>query len=75
MPPQLGLNHASVHPYGVYNSKEMDRILIAIQNEREFQSFCPKFNGKHRVMRKVPGLGEYNGLIRKKFGGGVSTHS
>ena len=24
----------------MYNSKDMDRILIAIQNEREFESFC-----------------------------------
>lgn len=30
----------------MYNSKDNDRILIAIQNEREFQSFCKNVLGK-----------------------------
>ena len=29
----------------MYNSKDNDRILIAIQNEREFQSFCDNVLG------------------------------
>jgi itaconate CoA-transferase len=40
-PSGLGLNHPSVHPYGVYTCKG-SRILIAVQNEREFASFCHK---------------------------------
>ena len=36
----VGLNHPSVHPYGVYETASGTRILIAIQNEREFAAFC-----------------------------------
>ncbi|MGE0747744.1 MAG: CaiB/BaiF CoA transferase family protein [Rhodospirillales bacterium] len=34
--PRVGLNHPSIHPYGVYPTQGGAPILIAIQNEREF---------------------------------------
>ena len=43
-PPQrMGLKHPSICPYGVFTSKDFKRVLISIQNEREWKSlrlFC-----------------------------------
>jgi len=38
--PRVGLNHASIHPYGAYTTLDGSQILIAIQNEREFGRLC-----------------------------------
>jgi len=40
-PPQrVGLNHPSIAPYGAYTCKGGEQVVIAIQNEREWLSFC-----------------------------------
>ena len=39
-PPRVGLNHPSIHPYGVYPTRDGAPILIAVQNEREFVRLC-----------------------------------
>jgi crotonobetainyl-CoA:carnitine CoA-transferase CaiB-like acyl-CoA transferase len=39
-PPRVGLKHPSVAPYGAYESKEGQLVLISIQNEREWLKFC-----------------------------------
>jgi itaconate CoA-transferase len=39
-PRRIGLAHPSIAPYGVFSSKDGCQILIAIQNEREWQMFC-----------------------------------
>lgn len=38
-PQRLGLAHPSIAPYGVFSAGDGD-VLIAIQNEREWQLFC-----------------------------------
>ncbi len=38
--PRVGLNHPSIHPYGAYDTHGGGPILIAIQNEREFERLC-----------------------------------
>ena len=38
-PQRLGLAHPSIAPYGVFSASDGD-VLIAIQNEREWQLFC-----------------------------------
>ncbi len=38
--PRVGLNHPSIHPYGAYDTQGGGQILIAIQNEREFERLC-----------------------------------
>ena len=40
--PRVGLNHASIHPYGAYTTLDGSQVLIAIQNEREFGRLCEK---------------------------------
>ena len=37
---RAGLHHATIAPYGVYKCKQDEQILISIQNEREWSSFC-----------------------------------
>jgi crotonobetainyl-CoA:carnitine CoA-transferase CaiB-like acyl-CoA transferase len=39
-PERVGLRHPSIAPYGVYTSAGGAEVLVAIQNEREWQRFC-----------------------------------
>jgi itaconate CoA-transferase len=39
-PPRMGLNHATIAPYGAYATGDGKQIVIAIQNEREWTAFC-----------------------------------
>lgn len=39
-PDRVGLRHPSIAPYGVYTSVDGNQVLIAIQNEREWQRLC-----------------------------------
>jgi crotonobetainyl-CoA:carnitine CoA-transferase CaiB-like acyl-CoA transferase len=41
-PARLGLHHASIAPYGAYPCADGSEVLIAIQNEREWVSFCTR---------------------------------
>ena len=45
-PPRIGLNHPSIHPYGAYETKGGAPILIAVQNEREFERLCAEVLGR-----------------------------
>ncbi len=39
-PPRMGLAHPSICPYGAFDTADGARILISIQNEREWEAFC-----------------------------------
>ena len=39
-PPRLGLHHPTIAPYGAYRCGDGRRVLIAVQNEREWQRLC-----------------------------------
>jgi len=39
-PKRTGLKHALISPYGAYNCKDNDKILLSIQSNREFTIFC-----------------------------------
>ena len=41
-PQRMGLAHPSLCPYGAFETSDGARILIAIQNEREWAAFCDK---------------------------------
>jgi len=41
-PKRVGLNHPSIAPYGAYAARDGRPVVIAIQNEREWASFCEK---------------------------------
>ena len=38
--PRTGLSHPMIQPYGAYATRNGPPILIAIQNQREYQRFC-----------------------------------
>jgi itaconate CoA-transferase len=39
-PSRIGINHSSIAPYGAYTTGDGHTFIIAVQNEREWQSFC-----------------------------------
>jgi crotonobetainyl-CoA:carnitine CoA-transferase CaiB-like acyl-CoA transferase len=44
-PDRAGLSHPTVQPYGVYACSDGKEILISIQNEREWATFCAEILG------------------------------
>lgn len=45
-PPRLGLHHPTIAPYGAYACGDGKLLLVAIQNEREWQRFCAEILGR-----------------------------
>jgi crotonobetainyl-CoA:carnitine CoA-transferase CaiB-like acyl-CoA transferase len=43
--PRVGINHATISPYGAYRCADDLDIVIAIQNEREWRKFCEQVLG------------------------------
>ncbi len=43
--PRVGINHATISPYGAYRCGDGLDIVIAIQNEREWRRFCAQLLG------------------------------
>ncbi|WP_282610914.1 CaiB/BaiF CoA-transferase family protein [Pelagibius sp. Alg239-R121] len=41
-PARTGLSHALIVPYGAYSTSDGSKIMIAIQNNREWRNFCDK---------------------------------
>ena len=39
-PEPAGLQHPSIAPYGAFSTRDGKRILISVQNEREWRRFC-----------------------------------
>jgi itaconate CoA-transferase len=42
-PERIGLAHPAICPYGAFTTSDGVQVLIAIQNEREWASFCARF--------------------------------
>jgi itaconate CoA-transferase len=42
-PERIGLAHPGICPYGSFTTADGVQVLIAIQNEREWESFCERF--------------------------------
>jgi itaconate CoA-transferase len=53
-PPRSGLHHASIAPYGPYAARDGRRIILAIQNEREWARFCATVLGRPEVAEAEP---------------------
>jgi len=39
-PARVGAQHATIAPYGPYDTAQGDTVVLAVQNEREWRSFC-----------------------------------
>jgi formyl-CoA transferase len=76
-PKRIGLAHPSISPYGVFASRDGAQILISIQNEREWRTFCrdvlrdeaiaddPRFcTNVARVAHRT----ETDGMVARAFG-------
>ena len=50
-PARSGLNHAMIAPYGAYYVGDGSRIVIAIQNDREWSQFCEKVLGRNDLAK------------------------
>ena len=48
-PARVGLNHPSIAPYGAFRCKDGRDIVIAIQNEREWQRLCEGVLGNSAI--------------------------
>ncbi len=74
---RVGINHATISPYGAYACGDGETIVIAIQNEREWRNFCRELladealaddrrlcNNKQRVANRA----RVDALIAAAFG-------
>jgi itaconate CoA-transferase len=77
-PARMGLAHPSVAPYGVFATADGKEILIAIQNEREWQRFCAEILGNAALAadprfsdnnKRVERRGEVDALVAAVFAG------
>jgi itaconate CoA-transferase len=39
-PPRVGMHHPSIAPYGIYSVQTGETLLVAVQNDREWKTFC-----------------------------------
>ena len=75
-PARVGMEHATIAPYGPFTAGDGAVVLLAIQNEREWRSFCatvlqapevatdPRFlRGSDRVAHRA----ELNAVIAERF--------
>ena len=52
-PPRSGTDHASIFPYGAFISSDEKILMLGIQNEREWQSFCTQVLQKEELAADV----------------------
>ncbi|MFH8616392.1 CaiB/BaiF CoA transferase family protein [Streptomyces sp. NPDC017979] len=75
-PARVGAQHATIAPYGPYDAADGKTVLLAVQNEREWTSFCAVFlgdpalatdarfaRGSSRVARRE----ELNAIVAARF--------
>jgi itaconate CoA-transferase len=48
--PRVGINHATISPYGAYSTQDNLSVVIAIQNEREWQRLCSDVLGQSELL-------------------------
>jgi len=70
-PPRIGLAHPSICPYGAFPTADGTEVLISIQNEREWASFCAVFLEEPDLPRR-PGFTSNNDRVAHRIL--VDTH-
>lgn len=75
-PERVGAAHATIAPYGPYDAADGRTVLLAIQNEREWASFCAEFLGDasladdprfHRNSARVARRAELDAIVAARF--------
>ena len=51
LPKNLGLEHPSIAPYGSFTTLENKQILISVQNQREWETFCDRVLNKPELKK------------------------
>jgi crotonobetainyl-CoA:carnitine CoA-transferase CaiB-like acyl-CoA transferase len=64
-PRRLGLAHPSICPYGAFELVDDTLVLISIQNEREFSSFCAEVLGEPGLA-STPGFDSNNARVANR---------
>jgi crotonobetainyl-CoA:carnitine CoA-transferase CaiB-like acyl-CoA transferase len=77
-PERVGIEHATIAPYGPYTAGDGGVVLVGIQNEREWRAFCQVVLGDADVAHdprfvrnsdRVAHRTELNALLGKRFAG------
>ena len=77
-PARMGLAHPSICPYGAFATKDGALVLISIQNEREWATFCAAFLDAPELALK-PGFESNNvrvanrAVVDERVGQGFAT--
>ncbi|MYW64397.1 CoA transferase [Streptomyces sp. SID8379] len=75
-PRRVGAAHATIAPYGPYDATDGRTVLLAIQNEREWASFCAEFLDDpalaadprfHRNSSRVARRAELDAVVTARF--------
>lgn len=75
-PERAGLMHPTIAPYGAFVCKDKKVILVAIQNEREWQSFCANVLKEPKIAiledfasntKRVENRARLDGLVQSFF--------
>ncbi|MGY0022012.1 CaiB/BaiF CoA transferase family protein [Streptomyces sp. YJ-C3] len=75
-PQRVGAAHATIAPYGPYDAVDGGTVLLAVQNEREWASFCAEFLGDaslaedprfHRNSARVARRAELDAIVTARF--------
>lgn len=52
-PDRAGAAHATIYPYGPFTTRDDKVVMMAIQNEREWEAFCARFLGDADVAHRA----------------------
>jgi formyl-CoA transferase len=75
-PPRVGVQHATIAPYGSYTAADGRDVLLAIQNEREWARLCEQFLDRPDLVddprfatgsARVTHRDELNAVIAERF--------
>jgi crotonobetainyl-CoA:carnitine CoA-transferase CaiB-like acyl-CoA transferase len=64
-PKRVGLAHPSICPYGAFETADGSLVLISIQNEREWKSFCSAVLGDAELPSR-PGFDSNNARVANR---------
>lgn len=75
-PKRVGMAHPSISPYGVFETKDNQQILISIQSDREWAKLCVEFLEDNSLIEnpkfatnvvRVEHRNETDGIVAEKF--------
>ena len=70
-PERIGLSHPGIAPYGVFESRDTKRFILAVQNEREWQKLCAEILGRPDLLESPRTKGNAQRVQNRDFVDGV----